>query len=190
MGDAAMADAPPAANKGKGKASAEDALSNQPWVRHLHGGGKARSDAAAEASPPRCAGGEVPAQVAGRCGGAQGHRGHECAPGHTPRCTRTHQPDALDAPARALHPPAPVSRLTKEDRLPHLLLYGPPGTGKTSTILALARSLYGASSRNMTLELNASDERGIDVVREQIQDFASTKRIFRRGARVLRVFCV
>ena len=70
-----------------------------------------------------------------------------------------------------------VSRLTKEDRLPHLLLYGPPGTGKTTTILALARSLYGASSRAMTLELNASDERGIDVVREQIQDFASTKRI-------------
>ena len=63
--------------------------------------------------------------------------------------------------------------------MPHLLLYGPPGTGKTTTILALARSLYGASSRAMTLELNASDERGIDVVREQIQDFASTKRIFR-----------
>jgi len=77
-----------------------------------------------------------------------------------------------------------VSRLTKEDRLPHLLLYGPPGTGKTSTILALAKALYGSGSRNMTLELNASDERGIDVVRQQIQDFASTKRIFRRGARV------
>ena len=76
-----------------------------------------------------------------------------------------------------------VSRLTKEDRLPHLLLYGPPGTGKTTTILALARSLYGSSSRAMTLELNASDERGIDVVREQIQDFASTKRIFRHDAR-------
>ena len=65
--------------------------------------------------------------------------------------------------------------------MPHLLLYGPPGTGKTTTILALARSLYGASSRAMTLELNASDERGIDVVREQIQDFASTKRIFRHA---------
>ena len=59
-------------------------------------------------------------------------------------------------------------------RLPHLLLYGPPGTGKTSTILALARHIYGAKNvRQMVLELNASDDRGIDVVREQIKTFAS-----------------
>lgn len=60
-------------------------------------------------------------------------------------------------------------------RLPHLLLYGPPGTGKTSTVLALARRIYGAKNmRQMVLELNASDDRGIDVVREQIKTFAST----------------
>jgi replication factor C subunit 3/5 len=50
-----------------------------------------------------------------------------------------------------------ISRLTTEDKLPHLLLYGPPGTGKTSTILAVARELYGASFSQMVLELNASD---------------------------------
>ena len=65
-------------------------------------------------------------------------------------------------------------RAKASQRLPHLLLYGPPGTGKTSTILALARRIYGPKNmRQMVLELNASDDRGIDVVREQIKTFAS-----------------
>ncbi|KAF5725319.1 replication factor C subunit 3-like [Tripterygium wilfordii] len=68
-----------------------------------------------------------------------------------------------------------IDKLTSENRLPHLLLYGPPGTGKTSTILAVARKLYGPQYHNMILEMNASDDRGIDVVRQQIQDFASTQ---------------
>jgi replication factor C subunit 3/5 len=81
------------------------------------------------------------------------------------------------APAAAAA--SPVKKLTNENRLPHLLLYGPPGTGKTSTILAVARQIYGGAMQNMTLELNASDDRGIDVVREQIQDFASTRSVFK-----------
>ncbi|EER27561.1 Activator 1 subunit 3, putative [Coccidioides posadasii C735 delta SOWgp] len=74
---------------------------------------------------------------------------------------------------------ATINRFIESNRLPHLLLYGPPGTGKTSTILALARQIYGVKNvRQMVLELNASDDRGIDVVREQIKTFASTKQIF------------
>lgn len=56
--------------------------------------------------------------------------------------------------------------------VPHLLFHGPPGTGKTSSILAFANDLYGSDYRSYILELNASDERGIDVVRNKIVNFA------------------
>jgi len=72
-----------------------------------------------------------------------------------------------------------ISRLKgmlKVRDVPHLLFAGPPGTGKTATILAFAHDLYGDENyRASQLELNASDERGIDVIRNNVKNFARTR---------------
>ncbi|XP_055957625.1 replication factor C subunit 5 isoform X1 [Patella vulgata] len=79
-----------------------------------------------------------------------------------------------------------ISKFVKEDRLPHLLFYGPPGTGKTSTILAVAKQIYSPKEFNsMVLELNASDDRGIGIVRGQVLSFASTRTIFKSGFKIV-----
>ena len=69
---------------------------------------------------------------------------------------------------------ARLREFVKAGNLPHLLFYGPPGTGKTTMALVLARELYGEYWRENTLELNASDERGIGVIRERVKEFART----------------
>jgi len=65
----------------------------------------------------------------------------------------------------------------KDKNLPHLLLVGPAGVGKTTSILCLAHDLYGPGYQNSVLELNASDERGIDVIRDKVKNFARTSAI-------------
>ncbi|KAL4223501.1 Replication factor C (RF-C) subunit [Mactra antiquata] len=79
-----------------------------------------------------------------------------------------------------------INKFISQNRLPHLLFYGPPGTGKTSTILAVAKQMYTpAEFHSMVLELNASDDRGIGIVRGQILSFASTRTIFKLGFKLI-----
>ncbi len=70
-----------------------------------------------------------------------------------------------------------VKAFVDQKNLPHLLFAGPPGVGKTTLAMVIARKLYGSNWSENFLELNASDERGIDVIRVKVKDFARTRPI-------------
>ena len=78
-----------------------------------------------------------------------------------------------------------IKKLLINGSLPHLLFYGLPGTGKTSTIMALAREIYGNNIRLMVMKLDASDDRGINSVREDIKGFAEKSNMFQKGVRLI-----
>ncbi|QPH00239.1 Subunit of heteropentameric Replication factor C (RF-C) [Epichloe festucae Fl1] len=84
-----------------------------------------------------------------------------------------YRPKSLDDVAAQDHTVTVLQRTLQASNLPHMLFYGPPGTGKTSTVLALAKELFGPEmTKSRVLELNASDERGISIVREKVKNFA------------------
>src|SRR3989344_6962234 len=70
-----------------------------------------------------------------------------------------------------------IKAMVEQNNVPNLLFAGPPGVGKTSLALIIAKTLFGKGWRENTLEMNASDERGIDTIRSTIKDFARTKPI-------------
>lgn len=71
-----------------------------------------------------------------------------------------------------------ITKLIENNKLPHMLFHGPSGIGKTSTIISLSRKIYGDNYKQMILELNGSDDRGINIVREKIKQFSETKVLF------------
>ncbi len=86
-----------------------------------------------------------------------------------------YRPKKLEDLADQEEAKAKLRGFIKSKNLPNLLLAGPPGTGKTTSALILAREILGENRRDNFLELNASDARGIDVVRTIIKEFARAK---------------
>ncbi len=78
-----------------------------------------------------------------------------------------------------------IKKLLIGGSLPHLLFHGSSGTGKTSTIMALSKEIYGNNVRLMVMKLDASDDRGINSVREDIKGFAEKSNMFQKGVRLI-----
>jgi len=78
-----------------------------------------------------------------------------------------------------------ITNMIKGGSLPHLLLHGKSGTGKTSTIMAIANMLYGKNTQFMMIRLDASDDRGINTVREEIKGFAEKMTPFNKGVKLI-----
>ncbi len=88
--------------------------------------------------------------------------------------TEKYRPKNLDEVVGQKHVTERLKAYVETGNMPHLLFTGPAGTGKTTCSLAMAKEMFGDGWKGNFMELNASDERGIDVVRGKIKDFART----------------
>jgi replication factor C small subunit len=86
-----------------------------------------------------------------------------------------YRPDGLDGVVGHEDIVERLKRYVAEDDLSHLMFSGPAGVGKTASATAIAKDLYGEDWQSFFLELNASDQRGIDVIRDQVKSFARTQ---------------
>jgi replication factor C small subunit len=95
----------------------------------------------------------------------------------SPVWAEKYRPQKLGEIINQVHVTERIKAFVKDKNVPHLLFAGPAGTGKTTMALALSYELYGKDWKQNILSLNASDERGIDIVRGKVKDFARTKSI-------------
>lgn len=91
--------------------------------------------------------------------------------------TEKYRPKKLSEVIGQKHVTSVLKKFVKEGTIPHLLFSGPAGVGKTTCALALAHELFGKNWKQNFLELNASDDRGIDTIRSKVKDFARTRPI-------------
>lgn len=89
--------------------------------------------------------------------------------------TEKYRPSTFEEVKGQKHIVHKLTAFVKEQNMPHVLFAGPAGVGKTTLSLVMARQFFGENWQDNFLELNASDERGIDVVRVKVKDFARTK---------------
>ena len=81
-----------------------------------------------------------------------------------------------------------LHNMISEKQLTNILLYGPPGTGKTTTVInfiKLYQKTYSEENRDLVIHLNASDDRGIETIRNQIMQFVCTKNLFNKGTKFI-----
>ena len=81
-----------------------------------------------------------------------------------------------------------LENILNNNYFPNLLLYGPPGTGKTTTIINLInryQEINNEKSKELIVHLNASDDRGIDIIRNQINQFVNSKTLFTKGLKFI-----
>jgi len=89
--------------------------------------------------------------------------------------TEKYRPKTLDEVIGQQQIVEKLKAFVRNKNIPHLLFAGPAGTGKTTCAIAVAKELYGADWNKNMIELNASDERGIDTIRVKVKDFARTR---------------
>ena len=99
--------------------------------------------------------------------------------------TEKYRPKNLDEVVGQKHVTERLQAYVSSNNMPHLLLTGPAGTGKTTCSLALAKEMFGDEWKGNFIELNASDERGIDVVRGKIKEFARTAPLGRAEFKII-----
>ncbi|RLI20488.1 replication factor C small subunit [Candidatus Bathyarchaeota archaeon] len=89
--------------------------------------------------------------------------------------TEKYRPKSLDEMVNQTQIVERLKSFVESRNVPHCIFAGPPGTGKTTAALCLAHDLYGKAYRDYLMELNASDERGINVIRETVKTFARSR---------------